>query len=179
MQAEMIKHEAIRLKAKFQTSDPYEVCEALGIRLMLRPMGTGDGSCKGFFLTNARCKAIVINSDLAEHIRRIILAHELGHAWLHSSAAIRAFHEVSLFDETDHMESEASIFAAEFLLDDDDVFEILEPGLDFFRAASALRVPPELLDFKLRCLQKQGYQIQAPYLAYGDFLKRNIDQPLY
>lgn len=179
MQAEMIKREAIRLKAKYQTSDPYEICDALRIRLMLCPMGTGDGSCKGFFLKNARRKAIVLNCDLPEHIRRIILGHELGHAWLHSSAAISTFHEVSLFDDTDQMEKEENEFAAEFFLDDDDVLEVLDPGTDFLRAASILRVPPELLDFKLRCMERQGYKLRAPYIAFGDFLKRNIDRPLY
>ena len=43
-------------------------------------MGMSPKACKGFFLVNARCKVITINSDLPEEIRRIILAHELGHA---------------------------------------------------------------------------------------------------
>ena len=38
--------------------------------------------------------------------------------------------------------------------------------------------PPELLDFKLRILQCQGVRIIAPYIAHGDFLKRDLEQPL-
>lgn len=177
MQAELIKKEAARLKAKYQTRNPYEICSDLGIRLMLQPMGTNDDSCKGFFMTDSRCKVIVLNCDLPERVRRIILAHELGHARLHSSSTVRTFHEMSVFDESDIMEQEASIFAAEFLLEDDDVFEVLDQGMDLFSAASTLRVPPELLDFKVRCLQREGYHIRAPYIAHGDFLKRNIDRP--
>lgn len=37
---------------------------------------------------------------------------------------------------------------------------------------------PELLDFKLRILQRQGIKINAPYIAHGDFLKRDLGQPL-
>ena len=39
--------------------------------------------------------------------QRIIIAHELGHAVLHSDSAISAFHEFTMFDDTDRMEYEA------------------------------------------------------------------------
>ena len=108
MLAEAIKREANRVKSKYQTDDPYEICRAMKIRLLTAPMGTNDQSCKGFFLVNARCKIITINSDLPDHIQRIIVTHELGHAILHSDAAISAFHEFSMFDDTDRMEYEAN-----------------------------------------------------------------------
>lgn len=50
--------------------------------------------------------------------------------------------------------------------------------MDFFQMARCLYVPPELLDFKLRILQRQGIKINAPYIAHGDFLKRDLGQPL-
>lgn len=173
-----IKREANRLKMKYQTDDPYEICSAMKIQVMKRPMGKNPKSCKGFFMVNSRCKLIMINSDLSDEIQRIILAHELGHAALHSNAALSAFHEFALFDNTDRMEYEANIFAAEFLLEDTEVMDALEESDDFFRTANCLRVPPELLDFKLRILQRQGFEINAPYIAHGNFLRRDLGQPL-
>ena len=178
MLAMAIKQEASRLKMKYQTDDPYEICKSMDIQVMKRPMGTNPQSCKGFFLVSSRCKLIVINSDLPDTIQRIILVHELGHAVLHTNAAISAFHEFSMFDDTDRMEYEANVFAAEFLLSDDEVMESLEMQMDFFQTAKCLYVPPELLDFKLRILQRQGVKINAPYIARGDFLKRDLEQPL-
>lgn len=125
-------------------------------------MGASAQSCKGFFLVSSRCKLIVINSDLPESIQRIIIAHELGHAVLHSDSAISAFHEFAMFDDTDRMEYEANVFAAEFMLSDDEVMESLEMQMDFFQMARCLYVPPELLDFKLRILQRQGIKDQCP-----------------
>ena len=93
------------------------------IQVMKRPMGKSAKSCKGFFLVSSRCKLIMINSDLPESIQRSILVHELGHADLHSDSAISAFHEFTFLDDTDRMEYEANIFAAEFLLNDEDVFD--------------------------------------------------------
>lgn len=178
MLAENIKREALRLKAKYQTADPFDICDSMKIRVSLIPMGKHETSCKGFFLVNARCKIATINSDLPDHIQRIILPHELGHGVLHSSPSISTFHEFSMLDNTDRMEYEANIFAAEFLLEDDEVFDALHQRLNFFQTASLLEVPPELLDFKLRLLQKQGYKIAAPYIAQSDFLKRDIEQPM-
>ena len=73
MLAESIKREASRLKAKYQTVDLHKICQRLKIRVQELPMGTSPKACKGFFLVNARCKVITINSDLPEEIRRIIL----------------------------------------------------------------------------------------------------------
>lgn len=114
-----IKQEANRLKMKYQTTDPYDICTSMDIQVIKRPMGASAQSCKGFFLVSSRCKLIVINSDLPESIQRIIIAHELGHAVLHSDSAISAFHEFAMFDDTDRMEYEANVFAAEFMLSDD------------------------------------------------------------
>ena len=128
-------------------------------------------------MVSSRCKVIVINSDLSEEVQRIILVHELGHAVLHSGSSLSAYHEFSLFDDTDRMEYEANIFAAEFLLDDQEVLSACEEQ-SFFHVACCLGVPPELLDFKLRILQQQGVHIHAPCIARGNFLKRNLEQPL-
>lgn len=178
MLAEVIKREANRLKMKYQTNDPFEVCDALNIRVSLMPMGKHEGSSKGFYLTSSRCKVATINSDLPEHIQRIILPHELGHGVIHVTPKLCTFHELTVLNETNRLEYEANIFAAEFMLNDDDVFDALQMKMDVFRTASLLEVPPELLDFKLRLLQKEGHDIVAPYIGRADFLKRDIERPL-
>ena len=125
---------------KYQTDDPYEICEYLDIQVMERPMGKSPRSCKGFFLVSSRCKLIVINSDLPDSIQRIIIAHELGHAVLHSDSAINTFHEFAMFEDTNRMEYEANVFAAEFMLSDDTVLEALEMQMDFYQTAKCLYV---------------------------------------
>lgn len=178
MFAEEIKREAVRIKAKYQTSDPFEVCGAMKIRLLRYPMGRSADSCKGFFIVNARKRLIAVNSDLPEHIRRIICAHELGHAVLHTSAAMCTFHDFSVFEEAGRQEYEANVFASEFLLTDGEILEALETEPEFFSLASCLGVPPEMLDFKLQLMQKAGCRIKAPCIARSDFLKRDIGRPM-
>ena len=178
MRAEQIKAKADRLKKIYQTGDLFEICGNMGIEVHKSPMGTQEGSCKGFFTTYLRQKVITLNSDISEANQRIILAHELGHAMLHANAGISTFHDFAVFNSCNMNEKEANVFAAEFLIGDNILFEMVEEGQDFFKVASELKVPPEMLDFKLRLLQKEGHHVVAPYIAKSDFLKRDIEKAL-
>ena len=60
---------------------------------------------------------------------------------------------IGLFDDSSMQEKEANLFAAEFLMGDDDVLDVLNRGTTFFSAASQLSVPMELLDFKFRIMK--------------------------
>ena len=162
------------LRRRYGRTDPVRLCEAMGILLLYAPMGTGRDACKGFYLTQSRKRAVTVNSDLPEPLQRVILAHELGHAMLHRrEAGVHGFRELRLFDETDRLEYEANLFAAELLLEDGEVLSLMEGEMSFFGTAAALEVPPELLDYKFRALLRRGCQIGSPPLgARSDFLRR-------
>ncbi len=161
------------IRERYRESDPFRLCEEMGVMTLFSPMGSDKSACKGFFLTQSRIKAITVNSDLSQDMQKIICAHELGHAMLHrDKSGINAFHDFSFFDGNDRLEYEANIFAAELLLPDEEVLKILNDDLSFFQAAAKLYVPCELLDFKFRTLKWKGYQvIEAPLNAKGNFLK--------
>lgn len=173
MSIEYISKEAARIKKKYGKKDPFSLCRAMSISLIFSDMGKGGGACKGFYLLQSRKQAIVVNSNLCEELQRIIIMHEIAHAVLHRKAAgIRAFHDFVLFDETSLYEYEANIFAADYLMDDEEVIALLNEDISFFQAASRLDVPAELLDFKFRVLKRKGYQvIDPPLTANADFLK--------
>lgn len=174
MSIEYISSEVKRIRQKYDETDPVRLCRAMGVLLLNEPMGGSPSACKGFYIRHARKQVITVNSDLPEELRRIILAHELGHAVLHKHVTgMRAFHDFQLFDETSVYEYEANIFAADFLMEDDRVLGLLNGDISFFGAASELNVPPELLDFKFRVLKRKGYKvIDPPIKAHSDFLKK-------
>lgn len=165
------------IKEKYNETDPFRLCRAMDITLLLHPLGSHGTAIKGFFMECKRVKTITINSDLPEIIQKIIVAHELGHAVLHRSSSVQAFHEVVMFDSSSIMEKEANLFAAEFLLDDGDVLSALNQDTTFFNAAAELRVPMEMLDFKFRLLKWKGYKmLESPIRVTGDFM-RNMEVP--
>ncbi|KJS10375.1 MAG: hypothetical protein VR67_18965 [Peptococcaceae bacterium BRH_c8a] len=170
---DFISNEVRKIKRKYAEADPVKLCQKMKITLQYQPMGSFEGACKGFYLQQSRQQVIVINSDLAELLQLIILIHELGHAVLHKKIpGMKIFHDFILFDETSRYEYEANIFAADFLLADQDVLRMLNGDMSFFTAASMLCVPAELLDFKFRILKRKGYQVIDPPLnARANFLE--------
>lgn len=165
------------LDKKYDERAPFRLCHAMGIKLIFQPMGKAPDAVKGFFLESKRIRTITVNSDLPEIIQRIIVAHEICHAMFHRKSGIHAFHEVALFDQNSVLEKEANLFAAEFLLSDESVFDVLNRDTTFFSAASALYVPAELLDFKFRLMKWKGYKlIEPPISARSNFL-RDMDIP--
>ena len=158
-----------RLQKKLRTKDPFEAARNLGIHVLYRNLN----NLKGFYTLRCRERYIVINESLSQNEQKIVCAHELGHALLHKDwAADHSIHDISLFDMTAKPECEANLFASELLLPDSEVLSRLEEGEPFFQVASELYVPPELLDFKFRMLRNKGYQLDAPMVSHGDFLKK-------
>jgi len=149
------------------------LCEELGIRVRYMDC---ENPLKVYFVTVSRIKNIVINNRVHDAVQRILLAHELGHAILHREIALlRGFQELELFDSTSPAEYEANLFAAELLIEDGELLDLLnDDDKSFFGVAKALSVPAELLDFKFRVMKRKGYRIEAPYLANSNFLKNEL-----
>lgn len=145
----------------------------MGIQVVLQETSLSVASFKGFSLIHSRIPVIVLNAALPEDLLPVVLAHEIGHSVLHKElAALRGSHDFDLFGMKDQYEFEANVFAAELLLENDQVLEVLNQDVTFFGAAQLLCVPPELLDFKFRVLKHQGYAVAPQLQAPGDFLKR-------
>ena len=174
---ETIRKAADRTVRKYKTDDVYRLCKALDINIVYYPIGKHETAVKGFYTEISRIKMITLNSDLPEEIQRVVIAHELGHSILkHRNEGICRFHEYRLFDDTDRLEYEANVFAAELMLSDEAVQEVLNADTSFFTAASALGVPPEILDFKFRMLKRKGYQFaDPPIYSKSNFLKKPLN----
>lgn len=165
------------LQKKYCEDNPFRLCSAMGIILLNQPFGTDPDAIKGFFLESKRIRTITVNCDLPNVIQRIIVSHELGHAVLHRNSGVKAFHDIGLFDESSSTEKEANLFAAEYLLDDEEVLDALNRDTTFFTAALRLLVPVELLDFKFRVMKWKGYKlIEPPIMAQSNFLA-NMEVP--
>lgn len=174
MNINFISEQVKKIKSKYIELNPKELCKDIKVTLIYQPMGAFENACKGFYMEQSRSRVIVVNSQLEPRMQEIILAHEIGHAVLHRDIpSIKNFQDFSLFDKTSIYEYQANIFAADFLLDNQDVLTVINEDVTFFAAASILGVPAELLDFKFRILKKKGYNIiDPPVNSVSDFLKK-------
>lgn len=167
-----VADEVRKVTRKYDETDPLRLAKAMKIIVSYEPMGIYEGCCKGFCIQHRRKKHITVNSDLPEDLQRVVLAHEIGHVVLHVTQGMATFHDTALFDAADSTEYEANIFASELLLSDDAVLDALNEDMFFFQAASVLRVPSEMLDFKFRVMKRKGYKLESPIISHGDFLKK-------
>ncbi len=153
-------------------ADVKDICREEGILLLEYPMGNGPKDLKGFLIQSSGRVAITVSADLSPEMRQIVRYHELGHYFLHvKTGLMEAVHDETVYDRVSESELEANMLAAELQLSDDSVMEKLCECGDFFSAATALSVPPELLDFKMRLMRHKGYVFpDAPLASSAGYL---------
>ena len=95
---------------KYNTSNPYILCEKLNIEIRYFYY---EG-IKGFFRRILKRKYIVINEKLDEYSKLVVLCHELGHAIYHSSKN-KLLMKINFFNYNSELENEANEFAAELM----------------------------------------------------------------
>ena len=71
-----------RLIRRYHTNDPFEIAAALDITVMER---SDFQRQKGAFKVVLHNSFIFINATMSNEMKRIVCAHELGHALLHRS----------------------------------------------------------------------------------------------
>jgi len=150
-----IAHTVNKLVAKYRTRNPYEICDALGIHVSLKDL---DNKVKAYYCCHSRVRNIVLSHNVSEIDRRILVAHELGHDRLHKKIApLVGFQETGMFIKSLPTEYEANLFAADLLIDDDELRSFLgDDDKTHSGVAGELGVPIELLDFKFRLMECKG-----------------------
>ena len=157
---------------KYGRLDAYRLAEAMGILLNPVNFGASAESIKGFIVEYSRIKCITYNDDLDSNVKETVIMHEIGHAVLHSPIGMQGYTDTALYDEASLKEKEANLFAAEYMLPDNEVIEALNGDATFFTAAVSLGVPPQLLDFKFRLLKWKGYKFnESPIYGNNKFLR--------
>ena len=95
---------------KYKTSNPYELCEHLGLKVDYVSYG------KGIILAS---KIIKLNKKkYTDHSLYVLCAHELGHAILHNGDCINCFDDNDTLEKIEK-DRQANIFAAYLLFEDD------------------------------------------------------------
>ena len=155
-----------KLQRKFRTKNPFEIAKACNIIIKYRDFQ----DLKGMYTVMQRCPFIFLNSNLDEHMEKVVLFHELGHHFLHRHHAVSAFKEHGLYDMSSKLEIEANIFAANFIISDEEVMKNVDYGYTTEQAAQALCVPHEVLLIKLNDMNSRGCKLNIPYIPKAGFL---------
>ena len=116
MQAKDIIALARGIKDSWQTNDPYKIAERLGIVVLHR-----DTNIKDFTAQTLKFPSyptiISINNAYSELSKKVLCAHEVGHALLHEEC-VNHF-AITNKNVVTNVELEANLFAVALLADDD------------------------------------------------------------
>jgi Zn-dependent peptidase ImmA (M78 family) len=111
--------------SKFETKNPFRIAKGLGV--LVKTAGLGDYS--GCYMYLNRHKCIFLNDNLNESERRLVMAHELGHAILHKDQNCY-FIRNKTYLLCSRIEREANLFAVNLLISDDELREYESCSLD-------------------------------------------------
>lgn len=144
-----IKAAVSKLVKQYATCDPYELASYLKITIIIDKMPL---SIKGFYSNVMDMQFIYINSELDEINRRVVCAHELGHALLHPCAN-SLFLSRNTFVVPSKLELQADTFAAHLLISDDVLQDYADETVTLDGLACELNLPVWLLELKYNSRQ--------------------------
>ena len=160
-----------KLAKRFKTRDPFQILEGLNV-----VVGETDRyeKLKGYCFMSCQTIYVMISSFLSEEEKRIVAAHELGHVVLHrAQLKLAPMKDEYLYNMKDNTEYQANLFAADLLLEDDEIDKMSKnEDLDYFGFCSSLYSSPELMSFKLYSLIQRGQAYHMPMELRSNFLAK-------
>lgn len=137
-----IKKIVTKLIKRYNTRNPFSLADNLNIIVFDVPLG----ELHGCYMYLKRHRVIFINSDIENAtIKNVVLAHELGHALLHTKVNC-CFMQKNTLLNTNKYEIEANRFAAELLVSDEIIRS--NPGMSDIQIAAITGTIPRLLKYK-------------------------------
>ena len=101
-----VKYLVEKLTARYETTNPIQLCQALGIHLLqadIQPI-------KGYYTKSNRIKIITTAYGLSDKEKNIVISHELGHSILHNDISTTFYHTFTRLNVA-RIENEANVFA--------------------------------------------------------------------
>lgn len=119
MREQQIKSRVDSLVRRCGTTDPFEIADQIGILYQF-----GESKYEGCYMFLKNHRYIFLSNRLTDEEKRLVMAHELGHAVLHRKENCYFIRNKTLFLES-KIEKEANIFAADLLISDEILFEAI------------------------------------------------------
>lgn len=139
-----VKKQANKIARMFKSRDPFEIVRGLNVILVHYPL---DG-VRGFYQYFQRNNIIYLDERLSDPEQRFVLAHELGHMFLHKKANA-IFMDTRTQLNGARYEQEADLFAMELLLPDDLLSEYWETGYSIEQISRITGYNKRLIELKL------------------------------
>ena len=137
-----------KIVKKYNTNNPFDICREMDIIVIETSLGK---KTRGFYQYLKRNHVIYLDSDLEYKEKKIVLAHELGHALMHKK--INAiFLDTRTFLKTSYYEKDADTFAITLLISDKELLEYINYEYTIENIANIYGCSQELIKLRLKHL---------------------------
>lgn len=148
-----VKTRANQIARKYKSRNPFEIVRGLNIILVRCPLY----DVRGFYQYFQRNNIIYLDENLSDQEQRFVLAHELGHMFLHKKANAIFMDSKTQLNTTKY-ETEADLFAIELLLPDDELINYQESGMEAEQISRITGYCKDLIEMKVkRCFYVNSY----------------------
>lgn len=148
-----VKTRANQIARKYKSRNPFEIVRGLNIILVRCPLY----DVRGFYQYFQRNNIIYLDESLSDQEQRFVLAHELGHMFLHKKANAIFMDSKTQLNTTKY-ETEADLFAIELLLPDDELLNYQESGMEAEQISRITGYCKDLIEMKVkRCSYVNSY----------------------
>lgn len=138
-----IRQKVNSLVKKYGSRDPFMIIKSINVITVCVPLI----NVRGFYQYYKRNNIIYLNESLSDFEKKFVLAHELGHLFLHKKSNFIFMDTYTDFN-TNKYEIEANKFAMELLISDDDLIQYREYNTD--QLASIFGYQEKLLQLRLK-----------------------------
>lgn len=142
MREQQIKKRVEKCVRQYGTRDPFELADQMGVLYQV-----GKFSFAGCYMFLKNHRYIFLSDQLEDAERRVVMAHELGHAILHRKQNCYFIRNKTLFLNS-KTEKEANQFAADLLIGDDILLEAREKGYTERQLARLVGCHEKLVELK-------------------------------
>ena len=151
-----------------KSSNIWDILDKLDISYDTKDLGSPRTGLKGYCTSFFGNFYITINSRLAKHLQALVAWHELGHILLDPDLLTegRCLFDSSFYAAETGAELRANLFAAEGMIDDGEILELLHEGYTRKTAAAQLLVPIPFVDYKIMILRE--YDTPLNYVDMPD-----------
>lgn len=157
--------------------DVVALCDKAGISVTYQTLCQRDGMDIAGILSSCDSRwSMYVNKKYVERRQRFVIAHELGHFFLHrqdrSIFTDTVFFRAIYHTEEQKQEWQANEFAASILMPRDDVVRLIDEGCDWMQLADAFQVSMLVMRYQLERIGlfskvlKKEFTIPLVYSSY-------------
>lgn len=171
-----IAEKAMAIKEQWKGATQWEILDRLGIIYDFTDLGSARKGLKGYCTCFFSQYFIAINHNLPDYLQELVAMHELGHIILSPELLKNGNFMVdsNLSIATDRAEIAANYFAAEMMIDDDELISLIKCGYTIQESAASLRVPDAFVILKCEILTEFGYKLRLQDMPDVDCLGDDI-----